>query len=91
VPTISPGDPRLQLALQACVQTLRRLATYELPAFLDLRLRELGEQKEFLDEAGHKELLALVAFSQERTQEKLEAQVALRRLQEVFPEAVSAA
>jgi len=91
VPTISAGDPKFLRAIQSCVQTLRRLANYELPAALDRRLQELGEQKEFLDPAAHQDLLALVAFSQQRTLEKLEAQVALKRLQELFPELVDAA
>jgi hypothetical protein len=91
VPTISAGDPKFLRAIQSCVQTLRRLAEYELPAALNQRLQQLGEQKEFLDPAAHQDLLALVAFSQQRTLEKLEAQVALKRLREVFPELVDAA
>ena len=91
VATISAGDPKFLRAIQSCVQTLRRLANYELPPALDRRLQELGEQKEFLDRAAHQDLLALVAFSQQRTLEKLEAQVALKRLQELFPELVDAA
>jgi hypothetical protein len=91
VATISAEDPKLSRAIQACVQTLRRLATYELPPSLDRRLQELGEEKEFLGPAAHEELLSLVAFSQQRTLEKLDAQLALQRLQEVFPELVDAA
>ena len=89
--TISAGDPKLLSALQACVQTLRRLANYELAPDLEQRLLALGEQKEFLDPAVHQELLSLVAFSRQRALEKLEAQVALNRLQEIFPELVEAA
>ncbi len=91
MPTISLGDPKLQCALRSCVQTLQRLATYELPSSLDQRMQELGEQKEFLGPSEHDELLALVSFSQQRTLEKLEAKVALQRLQEFFPEVVNAA
>jgi len=91
VATISSGDPRLEHALQSCVHTLRRIAGYELPASLDQRMQELGEQKEFLRPAEHEELLALVDFSQQRTIEKLEARVALKRLQEIFPDVVDAA
>jgi hypothetical protein len=35
--------------------------------------------------------MALVELTQQRTREKLEAQVALQRLQDVFPELVDAA
>jgi hypothetical protein len=89
--TISSNDPRVRKALQACVGTLRRLASYQLPPSIEQRLQALGEQKEFLDSAAHDELMALVAFSQQRTLEKLEAEVALRRLEEAFPEVVAAA
>jgi hypothetical protein len=66
--------------------TLRRLAGYELDPRLEERLQDLEERKEFLKPGEHQELMALVAFAQQRTREKLEAAVALQRLQEVFPE-----
>ena len=72
--------------MDACVAALRRVAGYELPAPLAERLRDLGEQKEFLRPQEYEELMALVAFSQQRTIEKLEAQVALQRLGKVLPE-----
>ncbi len=89
--TISTSDPKLHAALQTCLQTLRRLADYHLDPSLDKRLHELGERKEFFDAGEHGELMALVSFSQQRTLEKLEAQVALERLQELFPDLVSSA
>lgn len=49
-------------------------------------MHDLGERKEFLGKEEHEELLALVAFSQRRSIEKLEAQVALKRLIELLPE-----
>jgi hypothetical protein len=52
------------------------------------RLEELSERKEFLDQAGHDELMALVNFTQQRTIEKLEAQLALQRLRSVLPDMV---
>jgi hypothetical protein len=57
-----------------------------MPPALDQRLRDLGERKEFLSPEEHAELLALVAFTQQRTLEKLEAELALRRLQAVVPD-----
>jgi hypothetical protein len=53
-------------------------------------MQELAEREEFLDSAEHDELMALVDFSQRRSIEKLEAQLALKRLGEVLPELVAA-
>ena len=47
---------------------------------------ELGERKEFLDATEYAELMALVSFAQQRTLEKLEAEVALKRLESVYPD-----
>jgi hypothetical protein len=91
VATVSPTDPKFHSALRSCVQTLRRLAAYELEPPLDRRMQDLGERKEFLGPGEHDELMALVAFTRQRTLDKLEAQVALQRLHEVFPELVDAA
>jgi hypothetical protein len=77
-----PADPRrLQSAFRTCERALRRVADYRLEPALDQRLRDLGERKEWLSEAEHDELLALVAFTQQRTLEKLEAEAALQELQ----------
>jgi hypothetical protein len=89
--TISTSDPKLDRALRPCIQSLRNMATYQLEPALDRRIQDLGERKEFLGSSEHDELLALVAFTQKRTLEKLEAQVALERLHEIFPEMVDAA
>jgi hypothetical protein len=45
-----------------------------------------GERKEFLTPAEHAELMAWVTFTQQRTIEKLQAELALQRLLEAFPE-----
>lgn len=75
------GDPqRLQSALRTCERALRRMVDYRLDPALDQRLRDLGERKEGLSPAEHGELLALVAFTQQRTLEKLEAEAALQEL-----------
>jgi hypothetical protein len=52
-------------------------------------MHELGERKEYLTQAEHDELLALVEFAQKRTIEKLEAQTALARLRAALPGLVS--
>lgn len=76
------GDPqRLQSALQTCERALRRMADSRLDPALDRRMRDLGERKEWLSPAEHDELLALVAFAQQRALEKLDAEAALQELQ----------
>jgi hypothetical protein len=82
------STPEFESALSLCVRSLRQIADYELDPTIDRRLRELGERKEFLDQAEHDALLALVEFSQRRSQEKLQAQLALKRLGEFMPEMV---
>lgn len=49
-------------------------------------MHALGERKEFLGKGEHDEFLALVAFAQRRSIEKLDAQVALKRLNELLPD-----
>ncbi|MHB1422666.1 MAG: hypothetical protein ACYC3I_05615 [Gemmataceae bacterium] len=57
------------------------MADYRLDPALDRRLLDLGERKEWLSQSEQDELLALVAFTQQRTLEKLEAEAALQDLQ----------
>lgn len=87
--TIATSDPQVKSALHHCVRALERVATYQLPAALEQRMQALGENKEFLDVPAHDELLALVAFAQQRTIEKLEADQALQKLREVLPEGLA--
>jgi hypothetical protein len=61
------------------------MADYELDPSLHRRMQELGERKEFLNQIGHEELLALADFTHKRTIEKLEAQAALERLRTALP------
>ena len=82
----SSVDPRVLAALQSCVQALRPVANYTLPPALDQRMLDLGERKEFLEPAEHQQLLALVEFAQDRTLEKLRAELALRQIEGLFPE-----
>lgn len=82
----APNEPAWQAALSSSVAALRRLANYALPPELDRRILELGERKDSLTEDERAELMAWVAFTQQRSVEKLEAEVALRRLAAVYPE-----
>ena len=86
--TVSPTDPKFRTAISNCVAALRRMARNELDSSLQRRMQELGERKEFLDKSEHDELTALVEFTQQRTIEKLDAELALKHLQEVCPELV---
>jgi hypothetical protein len=89
--TVSTEDPQFQQAIQACMVALRRMANYELEASLHHRMQALGERKEFLNQGGHEELLALVDFAHKRTIEKLEAQAALDHLRAALPGVLSEA
>jgi hypothetical protein len=84
----SLADPTVQSALQHVARALKRVSNYHLPPALDRRMQELGERKEYLGPAEHDELLALVTFTQERTLEKLQAELALRELQPLLPDEV---
>jgi hypothetical protein len=84
--TTPTADSELRSAVEACVSALRTVASYELEPSLERRLLDLGERKEFLAQAEHDELMALVDFTRRRTIESLEAKRALDRLHDVFPE-----
>ena len=85
-----PADAsRLRSVLRTCERALRRVADYRLDPALDQRLRDLGERKEWLSAGEHDELLALVAFTQQRSLEKLEAEAALQDLQTACTELAS--
>src|SRR5258708_4639560 len=73
---------------QDLATALHRVASYKLPGAMDRRLLWLSENKETLSEAEHEELLALIDFSEDRTVEKLQAKILLKRLAEVCPEIV---
>ena len=82
------SEPRFESALELCVSALRRMSRYELDEAVNRRMRQLGERKEFLSENEHAELISLVEFTERRTREKLDAQLALNRLGEILPELV---
>jgi len=79
-------EPSWQSALVSSTAALRRLAGYRLPPAFDRRMLELAGRKESLSPDERAELLEWVAFTQQRTVEKLEAEVALRRLAAVCPD-----
>ncbi len=78
-------EPDRADAIRTCRNASRRVADYELDPQLDRWMLELCERKEFLDSNQHAELMHLVAFTQQRTLEKLEAQLALNRLESAYP------
>jgi hypothetical protein len=73
-------------ALATSTAALRRVVGYALPPALDRRILDLGERKESLTPDERAELLAWVTFTQQRSAEKLEAELALRKLADVFPD-----
>ena len=83
--TLSTAEPAFQEAVRSTIAALQRLASYELDPSLAKRMDDLGERKEFLDEPQHAELMALVAFAQQRTTDKLQAKVALDRWRALVP------
>ena len=83
-PTLT--EPAWTAAITSSVAALKRMSGYTLPDALDERILSLGERKESLTEGERAELLAWVMFTQQRSAEKLEAELALRRLATVCPE-----
>lgn len=84
MPTIA--EPAWQNALATSISALRRVAGYSIDPSLDQRILALAERKADLTPAERSELIAWVAFTQQRSLEKLEAEVALERLLNVCPE-----
>lgn len=86
--TIRTIEPTRSAAREATI-TLRRVAAYRLPPALDRRILELGERKDSLTPNERDELLAWVAFTQERSIERVQAELALRHLADAFPDLTS--
>lgn len=84
--TSTAAEPDRRATLEASAAALRRVAGYALDPAVDRRILELGERKEFLSPAEHQELMAWVAFTEQRSVEKFEAELALRRLVAAYPE-----
>ena len=87
--TTAPLSPQVRDALRACAEALAGRASLELEPPLNRRMRELGERKDSLEKGEYEELLSLIALSEQRTREKLQAELALRRLREAVPELIS--
>jgi len=77
-------------ALLSAVRVLRRAADSTFPPDLDRRFLDLGERRDGLTPDERAELLAWVAFTQQRSINSAEARVVLRRLAFIFPEIVTA-
>jgi hypothetical protein len=88
--TTALTEPGWRSAVSSSVAAHRRVAAYTLPRALDARMLDLGERKESLTAAELGELLALVAFTQERAVEKFDAELAVRRLTAVCPDLADA-
>ncbi len=75
-----PAPPAADPPWNSALAALRRVAGYTLPPALDRRILDLGERKESLTPEERDELMAWVEFTQQRSIERLEAELALRRL-----------
>jgi len=78
-------EPGRYKAITTSAAALRRMAGYALPPELDRRILALGERKKELTDDERGELLAWVEFTQQRSIEKHQAQLALRELADAFP------
>lgn len=79
-------EPAQLAAVSKSLATHRRVAAYTLPPALDAKLLDLSERKESLTPDERAELLGLVAFTQARSVEIAEAELAIRRLTDAYPE-----
>jgi hypothetical protein len=86
--SLTVTDPRVQAALASCVDALRAVADFELDPDIAARLHDLGQRKEFLNADEHAELMALLGFTENRSVEKLSAQLALQKLNQIVPDLV---
>lgn len=79
---VSPAvaEPARPDALEPSVAALPRVAGYTLGPAVDRRLLDLGERKGFLSPADHAELPGRVAFAQQRSLDKLQAEAVLQPL-----------
>jgi predicted MarR family transcription regulator len=82
-------DPAQLVAVSKSLIAHRRVAGYTLPPALDAKRSDLSERKESLTAEERAELLGLVAFTQARSIEMAEAELAIRRLTDAYPELVA--
>ncbi len=83
------NDPKIRAAIETCAAALRPLAEFQLEPEIDAHMLQLGERKDLFSSWESKQLHALLAFTQLRTIEKLEAQAALKQWHDAFPELAS--
>ena len=74
-------SPEFEQALEKSIAALQRLADFRLDAAITSRMQALGEKKEFLSDDERRELMSFVSFAESRNLEKLEAKVALKKLE----------
>ncbi len=84
--SIASSSSTRRKALRACAEALRLTADYRLPNALQRKLRKALDEKEHVSPSQHRELLVLVEAAQERSLQKVKAQVALQQLVQAFPE-----
>jgi len=85
VDNVVKAGPKFESVMSQCVTALRHVAEYELEPSINQRMRDLGERKDSLSPDEHAELMTFVSFGEKRAIEKLEAQAALRKLDETLP------
>ena len=91
VTSISISDPKLHTALRSCWCPFAAWPIINsIPRSIN-GSRNWENVKNFYSAEEHAELMALINFTQKRSIEKLEAEVALERLREFFPDVVDAA
>ena len=73
-------------AIVASADALNQKADYILPKSIDKLILELGERKDTLSPDERDELLCWIEFAQEKTLEKVTAELALRQLRRAFPQ-----
>jgi hypothetical protein len=84
--TATKNNGAVDSLIEECAATLQKVANYRMPVAMDRRLLWLSENRDSLTAPEREELLALVDFSEDRTVEKLEAKVLLRRLADAWPQ-----
>jgi hypothetical protein len=78
--------PDQRAAVSKSLAAHRRVAAYTLPPALDAKLLDLAERKDTLTSDEREELHGLVAFTQARSIEIAEAELAIRQLTDAYPE-----
>jgi len=83
---VSEFEPAQESAIVASADALKQKADYVLPKSIDKLILELGERKDSLTPDEREELLSWIEFAQDKTLEKVTAELALRQLRRAFPQ-----